>query len=204
MNIEQLVKNMGGLANVFGGLFVAIAYSLHPHHQTPDVIASQFWLGIHILFALSLLFGTFGLIAVFQQHIKHSRLSGFIGFVLAVTSLIGIFGLNFYEAFINPVLAHEAPEFVMQYGAGTRIGLVSYLFPLSGVLFLVGYSLLCIDILHADTLNRRAVQFTLLGTLVFGIGLSGFFPMLVVQIGSVLFGSGLISLGVAIIKKQEA
>ena len=203
MKIEQLIKNLGGAANMVGGFCVAIAYSLHPHHQTPEVIASQYWLNIHILFALSLIFGIFGLIAVYQQHLKHSRLRGFIGFVLAVISLIGIFGLNFYEAFINPVLANEAADFVERYGAGTTIGYVTFLFPVFGGMFLPGYSLLCFDILHAESISRRTVQLTLAGTVVFGIGLSGLLPMIVVQTGSVLFGCGLIGLGVVTIKKQE-
>ena len=204
MNIEILTKNFGGLAHIFGGLFVAIAYILHPHHQTPEIISGQFWLVIHILFALSLIFGIFGLIGLFQQHLKKSRLSGFIGFLLAVTSLIGIFGLNYFEAFINPVLANEAPRFVDSYGAGTMIGLVKILFPVSGAMFLFGYILLCADMLRAKTINRPAIVLTMVGTLVFGLGLSGLFPMLVVKTGSVLFGSGLIGMGIAVIKKPHA
>lgn len=203
MNIEKLTKNSGGVAHILGGLFVAIAYTLHPHHQTPEIISGQFWLVIHILFALSLIFGIFGLIGLYQQHLKNSRLSGFIGFILAVTSLIGIFGLNYYEAFINPVLAIEAPAFVDTYGAGTTIGLVAILFPAAGVMFLFGYTLLCVDLLRAKTLNRWVVILTIVGTLVFGLGLSGFFPMIVVKVGSVLFGCGLIGLGIAVIKKQD-
>ena len=203
MNIEKLTKNSGGVAHMFGGLFVGIAYTLHPHHQTPEIISGQFWLIIHTLFALSLIFGIFGLIGLYQQHLKKSRLSGFIGFLLAVTSLIGIFGLNYFEAFINPVLAKEAPGFVDNYGAGTMIGLVKILFPVSGAMFLFGYIMLCVDMLRAKTLNYPAVVLTIVGTLVFGLGLSGLFPMIVVKIGSVLFGSGLIGLGIAVIRKPD-
>jgi hypothetical protein len=204
MNIENLTKNFGGVAHIFGGVLVAIAYTLHPHHQTPEIISGQFWLIIHILFALSLILGIFGLIGLFQQHLKTCKLSGFIGFLLAVTSLIGIFGLNYFEAFINPVLANEAPGFVDSYGAGTMIGLVKFLFPVSGAMFLFGYILLCVDMLRAKTLDRPAVVLTIVGTLVFGLGLSGLFPMIVVKAGSVLFGSGLIGLGIAVIRKPHA
>jgi len=38
--------------------------------------------------------------------------SGLVGSVFAVASLTEIFGLIFYEAFINPVVALEAPAFV--------------------------------------------------------------------------------------------
>jgi len=203
MNVVTASKKMAGLSNIFGGTLVGIAYVFHPHHQTPDVISSDFWLMIHILFALSLIFGIFGLIGIFQQHIQRSSLKGLVGFVLAVFSLIGIFGLNFYEAFINPVLAVESPEFVHQYGAGTEIGLVALLFPISGMCFLVGYGLLCFDIISAKSMNAACAGLTLLGTVVFGLGLSGFFPMVVVQAGSVLFGAGLICMGSTAIRNNQ-
>ncbi len=201
MKTESLAKNFGGSAHVLGGTCVAIAYTLHPHHQSPEIVAGQFWLVIHVLFALSLIFGIFGLIGLFLLHMFRSRVSGFIGFLLAVTSLIGIFGLNYFEAFINPVLANEAPEFVTRYGAGTTIGLVEILFPAAGAMFLIGYVMLCVDMLRAKTLNRSVVILTIAGTLVFGLGLSGGFPMIVVKTGSVLFGSGLIGLGIATIRE---
>ncbi len=73
---------------------------------------------------------------------------------------------------------------------------MAFLFPILGVLFLLGYVLFCGDMLNAKTSNRRALQLTVAGTVVFGIGLSGFLPMIVVQLGSILFGSGLVYLGI--------
>lgn len=204
MNIVVVSKNMVGISNIFGGTLVGIAYLFHPHHQTPDVIRTDFWLMVHVLFALSLIFGIFGLIGIFILHIRSSALKGLVGFVLAVFSLIGISGLNFFEAFINPVLAIESADFVHQHGAGTEIGLVALLFPLFGVCFLVGYSLLCFDIIRAKSLNTACAGLTLLGAVVFGLGLSGFFPMLIVQAGSVLFGTGLICMGLTIMRNRPA
>jgi len=203
MNIVVVSRNMAGISNIFGGTLVAIAYLFHPHHQTPDVISTDFWLMVHVLFALSLIFGIFGLVGIFIKHIRSSTLKGLIGFVLAVFSLIGISGLNFFEAFINPVLAVESADFVHQYGAGTEIGLVALLFPLFGVCFLVGYSLLCFDIIRAKSLSTACAGLTLLGAVVFGIGLSGFLPMIIVQVGSVLFGAGLICMGLTIIRSRQ-
>ena len=60
-----------------------------------------------------------------------------------------------------------------------------------------------VDMLRAKTLNRKVVILTIAGTLVFGLGLSGLFPMIVVKVGSVLFGSGLIGLGIASIRSQS-
>jgi hypothetical protein len=203
MSIVMLSKNLAGISNILGGTLVAIAYVFHPHHQTPDVIATNVWLLVHVLFALSLIFGIFGLIGIFLQHIQRSTLNGLVGFLLAVFSLVSISGLNFFEAFINPVLAIESTDFVHQYGAGTEIGLVALLFPFFGACFLVGYSLLCVDIMRAKSLNTACAGLTLLGTVVFGLGLSGFLPMLIVQTGAVLFGVGLICMGLAIMQRNK-
>ena len=195
MKTVAMFNRFGAIANIVGGICVAIAYTLHPHHASPDIIAGSFWLAIHVLFALSLILGVFGLFSLYQRHLPRSRVIGLVGFILAVISLMGISGLNFFEAFINPILAVEFPEFVHHHGAGTGIGHVSWLFPLLGVFFLLGYELFCFDLFKAKTVSRYALSLTMVGTLVFGIGLSGFLPMIVVQLGSILFGLGLISLG---------
>ena len=144
----------------------------------------------------------FGLVALFQRHAGSSRMLGLIGFLLAVTSLIGISGLNFFEALINPVLAVESTDFVHTYGAGTGIGYVAILFPILGVLFLLGYVFFCWDMLAAGTAGRKGLWLTMIGTIIFAAGLSGFLPMMVVKVGSVLFGAGLIVLGISTQQRQ--
>ena len=203
MTTQIIFNRFGSLANVMGGVCVAIAYTLHPHHATAEVVAGSFWLTIHVLFALSLMAGVFGLFALFLRHLPKSKLTGLVGFILAVVSLMGIAGLNFFEAFINPVLAIESPAFVQNHGAGTGIGHVSWIFPLLGIFFLLGYELFCFDLLTAGTIDRTALLLTMVGTLVFGIGLSGLLPMIVVQVGSILFGLGLLGLGVTSYRQHE-
>lgn len=189
----------GGYANIVGGVLVAIAYLTHPHDETPEVIASSYWLWTHVLFVFSLLFGVFGLIALMGHALRKASAMGLIGYVIAISSLILIFGLNYYETFINPVVAVEAPEFVSTYGAGLTIGLVGALFPISGSLFLVGYVLFSIDLLRTRQLGRGAPTLMIVGVVIFGSGLSGFFPMLVVQVGSVVFGIATAWMGVRLV-----
>lgn len=187
-----------GLVNAVAGACVGTAYVLHPHTATPEIVASGFWLVVHVLFAVSLLGGVFGAIGIFAHHSPRTSWAGLIGVVLIISALTLIFGLNYWEALINPVVAVEAPEFVQRYGAGEGIGWVAVLFPASGALFVVGYILLCRDIARAGTLPAGAAWLTVVGVLVFGAGLSGFLPMIVVQVGSVVFACGLIWLGLAL------
>jgi len=199
---ERAVR-WGGYANVLGGVLVATAYISHPHHETPEIIASQYWFWTHVLFVFSLLFGVFGLIALMGHTIKSSKLYGFCGYLIAIASLILIFGLNYYETFINPVVATEAPRFVESYGAGLTIGVVAALFPATGALFVAGYVLFSADLLRSNRLGRGAPSLMIVAVLVFGAGLSGFFPMLVVQLGSVLFGTATVWLGYRLIGTQQ-
>jgi hypothetical protein len=199
-NLTTRTLKWGGYANVVGGLSVAVAYVSHPRHETPEVIASSYWLGTHVLFVFSLLFGVFGLIALMGFTLRRGCAMGVIGYVIAISSLILIFGLNYYETFINPVVAAEAPSFVDTYGAGLTIGTVAVLFPVSGGLFLIGYVLFSADLLRTRQLGRAAPTTMIVGVVVFGAGLSGFLPMIVVQVGSVLFGAATMWLGFRLIE----
>lgn len=193
----------GGVANIFGGILVAAAYLLHPHHATPAVVIGGFWQLIHMLFVFSLLFGIFGLFALIAYHGQQGGRLGFAGFLMAATGLILIFGLNYFETFIIPVVAREAPAFVDKYGAGETAGAVAVVFPLTGVLFIAGYVCLSIDFLRFRSLNHGGPILTIIGVMVFGIGLSGFLPMFVVKTGAVLFAAGLIWLGRELWKSKK-
>jgi hypothetical protein len=54
---NPLIRNLiafGGLANIAGGVFVAVAYLLHPPAPLPAVVASGLWLVVHVGFMISL------------------------------------------------------------------------------------------------------------------------------------------------------
>ncbi len=190
----------GGISNIVGGLLVAIAYLSHPHYETPEVIGSDYWLWTHVIFVFSLLFGIYGLIGLMVHSLPTGKAVGLIGYVVAITSLILISGLNYYETFINPVVATEAPQFVEKYGAGLTIGLVRIVFPATGGLFVLGYILFASDLLRSRQLGGGAPTLMIIGVVVFGAGLSGFFPMVVVQGGSILFGAATAWLGYELLR----
>lgn len=185
----------GGVANIFGGILVAAAYLLHPHHVTPAVVMDGFWLLVHILLVFSLLLGIFGLFALIAYHGQQGGRLGFAGFIMAATGLIMIFGLNYSETFIIPVVAHESPAFVEKYSAGETAGALTFILPLSSLLFIAGYVCLSIDFLRFRSLNHGGPILTIFGVLVFGIGLSGLVPMFMVKTGAVIYAAGLIGLG---------
>ena len=198
--INKSIKT-GAVMNFFGGLLVALGYVLHPHHMVADTIGTNYWVIVHFLFLFSLPFGVFGFIAMLAHYNKNASNIGLIGFFLGITSLIIIFGMNYYETLIAPILAIEEPVFIDRTGAGLEIGLVALIFPLGGVFFLLGYVMFYYDMLRAKSLPSLGIKVLIFGTIIFSIGLSGILPMLVVRIGSVIFGLGLMLVSISLFNK---
>ena len=188
-----------GLAGVIGGIALAAAYLTHPPNAPPETVASAHWIGVHVGFMVSLLAGIFLLMALLAQYLRSGGgAPGVVGFILAVISLVFVFGLDYAEVFIFPTLAVEFPAVIERYGDGTMMPSIAFAFPLTGVLFVVGFILFSWQLYRTAAVAKGASLLTLLGTAVFGAGLSGMLPMIVVRVGALLFGAGLVWLGVSL------
>lgn len=192
---KKLIK-WGGLASIVSGICLAISYLLHPATAPPEIVASNFWILIHAGFMVSLLGGIFSLIALLAVYLsKGGKISGFLGFLMGTIGLIFIFGLDYAEVFIFPVLAVEFPAVVEKYGAGETMPSVAFAFPVAGLLFALGFLLFCYELYKTQTVARGAALLTMVGVVIFTIGLSGISPIIVVKLGSIIFGLGLVWLG---------
>ena len=198
--IKKSIK-IGAVLNFFGGLFVALGYVLHPSQMIPETIGTNYWIIVHFLFLFSLPFGVFGFFAMLAHYSQSANWLGIIGFFLGVSSLIIIFGMNYFETLIAPVLSIEQPVFIDKYGAGLNIGLVTYIFPLGGLLFLLGYVFFYYDVLRTRSLPSLGIYVLIAGTIIFSVGLSGLLPMFVVRLGSVVFGLGLMCVSISLYNK---
>ena len=188
---------------IVGGVALAAAYLTHPPSAPPDVVASALWIWIHVGFMISLLAGVFLLVLLVAGYVTAGgRWPGIVAFVFAATSLIFVFGLDYSEVFIFPTLAVEFPEVVVKYGDGTSMPSVAFAFPATGALFVVGFVLMAWELAKVGVISKGACWLTIVGTLVFGAGLSGFFPMFVVRLGSVVYGAGLAWLGVDLSRRS--
>ncbi|MDG2005138.1 MAG: hypothetical protein P8J20_17585 [Novosphingobium sp.] len=195
----DVLTRWAGWCGMLGGPALAIAYIAHPPSAPPEIVASTFWIWVHVGFMASLLGGVFLLVALVGRYARSGgQYIGFAGFILAVISLIFVFGLDYAEVFIFPTLAVSHPEVVTQYGDGTSMPSVAFAFPATGIIFLVGFSLFSRALLKAGVIGRGAATLTIVGALVFTMGLSGFFPMVVVKTGATLFGGGLVWLGLSL------
>ncbi len=200
--IERLIRWAGPLG-IVGGIALAAAYLAHPPEAPPETVASAMWIWIHVGFMVSLLAGIFLLIALLECYFRAGGgMSGFIGFAMAVVSLVFVFGLDYSEVFIFPTMAVEFPEVVEKYGDGTSMPSVAFAFPVTGLLFLAGFVLFAWQLYKTNAVDKGAALLTIVGTVVFAIGLSGMFPMIVVRVGATLFGAALAWLGVSLWSKS--
>ena len=191
----------GGALGLPGGLCVATAYVLHPPAATPTVVASSFWIIIHVLFLISLICGALLLVALLGRYVSRGgRIIGAVWCVLGILSMMLILGLDYSEVFIFPVLAEEFPEVIERYGDGVSMPSIAFVFPVSGVLFLLGFSLFSYELIRTESLPKRPAAVLLVSTIVFAFGLSGFAPFLVVKVGAVLFGIGIAWVGLALMR----
>jgi hypothetical protein len=136
------------------------------------------------------------LLAVYLR--RGGGMSGFVGCALAIIALVFVAGLDYSEIFIFPTLAVEYPEVVVRYGDGTSMPSVAFAFPITGLLFLIGFVLFGWQLYAVSAVARLASIVTIVGTVVFAAGLSGMLPMLVVRTGAVIFGAGLALLGMSL------
>lgn len=201
--VELLVR-WAGIGGIVGGFALAAAYLAHPPEAPPETVASSLWIWVHVGFMISLISGIFLLLALLQRYFRvGGGLSGFVGFGMAVVSLVFVFGLDYAEVFIFPTLAVEFPEVVERYGDGTMMPSVAFAFPVTGVLFVVGFVLFGWQLYRTGAVNKGAALLTIFGTVVFGIGLSGLVSMIIVRTGAVFFGTGLAWLGLSLIKLSK-
>ena len=149
-----------GLAAMGAGIIFAAIQPIHP----PDVLASVTtgaWAIITTLkFAMCLLF-LVGITGIYARQVKEAGWLGLAGFVLFGLAWFLQTGYVFAEAFIVPVLATAAPQFIDAYLGvvnGTpgqmNIGVLPAMYGLLSILYLLGGLLFGIATFRARVLPR--------------------------------------------------
>ncbi|MCP5072826.1 MAG: hypothetical protein GY947_05950 [Rhodobacteraceae bacterium] len=181
---------------IVSGAALGYSYVSHPHHMTPEVIASPSWIIIHALFAVSLVAGLLSTAVLYAPTAERSGWFGVTGMATLFVGMILIFGLDYYEVFIAPYLAVHYPQVILDHGAGDAMGPVALAFPAAGTLTVIGYALLGHAWNRAKVLPG-ALSWGLIGTsLAFGIALSPVGGLGLARVTAAAFGLSLITIGV--------
>lgn len=162
MNSRNLIRWTGAAAVLAGIIFAGIQ-PIHP----PDVLASvttSTWTIITSLKAVMCLLFLIGITGLYARQVKEAGWLGLIGFLLLILSWWVQTAYVFAEAYILPVIASAAPEFVDSFlgivngHPGTmNIGALPAIYNfLIGVPYMLGGVLFGIATFRAGVLPRRA------------------------------------------------
>ncbi len=196
MNVSSITR-AGAAAMIISGLALGYSYVSHPHHMTPETIASTFWVVVHALFALSLVLGLLGTTALYAPTAERAGIWGIVGFVSLFIGMMLIFGLDYYEVLIAPYLAVHYPAVIVDHGAGDAMGPVAVFFPLAGVLTVLGYAMLAYGWMRGDVLSKPVAFAMIVAALAFGFGLSPLGGLMAARITAAAFGAALIAVGIS-------
>jgi hypothetical protein len=198
---SNLIRWSGLSALVAGIAFMAVGV-LHPPHVVSS-ITTDTWAFVHVLTLGVSFFGLLGLTGIYARQAEDTGWLGLAGFLLLGLWLVLLPGFTFFEAFILPMLATDAPTFAESFlgiftgsAGGTEFGALATGWTLMGVLYLLGGLLFGAATLRAGILPRWAA-----GVLAFGSALSpalALLPPQVEPLGALPMGLGLAWLGYAL------
>lgn len=182
----------GGLATIVGGIVLAVGELLHPKNEAANVTTSL-WVISHELILVSLVLSIAGLFAVYTRQNREVGSLGFIGFLLAYVTMLSFIGIVYFEAFFNPVLAAQVPEFVQKMMSQEPSGTLGAIFLASGLLFSLGWLLFGFATLRARIFPRWGAILALVGGAF--LGLEPLLPQSIQKVPAVVFGLALVWLG---------
>ncbi|MBT2292521.1 hypothetical protein J7E73_25985 [Paenibacillus albidus] len=195
-----------GVSAMMAGILFVVVQMIHP----PDIlssVATGAWAIVHYLTITMSLLGLFGIAGIYFRQVEEAGWLGLAGFLMLSLFWLATMAFTFAEAFILPLLATDAPEFVEGYlgifsGTASQInlGALPAAAPLAGGLYILGGLLLGIATLRASILPRRAaalLAFAAVSTLA-----SSLLPHPLDRILAVPMGLALVWLGYALWSKR--
>ncbi|MCH8948491.1 MAG: hypothetical protein IH789_12855 [Acidobacteria bacterium] len=192
MSASNVIR-WAGLSLVVTGVLLVVGPIIHPEDD-PTSLATSLWAIAHYLALGSLVFGVLGTFGLYARQVEEAGLLGLVGFLMLFVALALFTGLAFFEAFILPVLATEAPQFVGGLFAGEiSLGVLETVILVAGLVEIIGGLLFGIAIIRAGILPRWAAILFIIGILPGRFG-----PEVVARISSVVLGIGLAWLGYAL------
>ena len=201
MSGSNLIR-WAGLSAVVAGVLYLAQIIIRPPEDLSSVVTSSWAIANYLLLGY-FIFGLLGISGIYARQVEEAGLLGLVGFLMFYVNLALSTGFVFFQAFILPLLATEAPQFVegflgiLRGSAGEiSLGVLELVLPLGVLLYIVGGLLFGISILRAGILPRWAAIVFIIGT-VSALSVT-LLPEGVGRIAPVPYGLGLAWLGYAL------
>ena len=161
MNTRNLIR-WAGLSAVVAGLCFVVVGLLHPPNILSSVSTSR-WVIVHAVAIAMSVFGLFGITGLYARQAHAAGWLGLAGYLLFSLWLVLILAFTFFEVFILPLLATEAPTFAAGFlgiftgsAVEMNVGVLAGLWGLSDTLFLFSGLVFGIATFRARILSRWA------------------------------------------------
>jgi hypothetical protein len=201
------LTRVAGLSAAAAGLLFIIAQPIHPPDDVAQV-ASGTWRVVHSMTLTMSVLGLVGITGLYLRQARDVKVLGLIGYALFASFYLISIGFQFFEAFILPSVATEAPRLAESFlgivsGAGGPVELpaLQTIWAVTSVAYLAGGLLLGIAFFRAAILPRPAGALLAAGTLT--ALLVPLLPHTVERYAAVPVGLALVWLGAALWNEQR-
>lgn len=178
IRLTGLAAVVSGVASVIGDLL-----SLGVDLESAESAATAPYFFVFLLYLLGTVLLLLGLVGIYASQSEAAGILGLVGFLAAFTGTALVSGTIWFELFITPSLAVEAPEL-----AEAELGLAG--FALSFLLAIIGWLLFGVATLRAHVYPRWAAVLLIVGAIVSfaPVPLAGaVLSVAVVSLGFILF-----------------
>ena len=162
MSNSNLIRWSGLSALIGGGLLIIydiLDFALFSGVPDSQAMTSGVWFIVQVVGLIGLILLALGLVGLYVRQAEQSRSLGLIAFLTAFAGTMMLFGLQWGEPFLGPMIAKEAPALlsveptgVIAAGAIITIALVA-----------IGYFLFGLASLQAHVLPRGAAVLLMIG-----------------------------------------
>jgi hypothetical protein len=184
---------------ILGGISFALFMLLHPYGQLAGAQAAQqpTWIPAHTFHFLGALCTLFGLVGLYSLLAESAGRIGQWGFVLALIGMAMFTGTGMITAYLWPVIADYAPEFVAADGPMFNVPLAARTIEATYLFMVVGFGLLGLAIARSGKLPQQAGWLLIVGIVLFSVPVEPFgpFPWIVRVVGGLTFGAALAWIG---------
>jgi hypothetical protein len=198
----QNLMRLRGFALLAAGVLLALFFLLHPGGGDPPTIEAArhpLYGAEHALGVAALVLVLFGLDGIRERQSGKLGLLGAVGHGLAFVGSALMLGVLFFDGFVSPILAMNAPQLLSATGPFNTFPTILPLI-LAGVIWGLGFVVLGVAALRASILPRWGSWLVIVGSIVINLPPQpvGPVPLLVITLGAVAMSAGLAWWGYAI------
>ena len=191
--ILSILLAVAGMLLIVWWLLVGLQWLAASGGSLATLVLTPSWLPINIVGLLSCLLLILGLIGILTGGLPALGTLGFVGIAISVSGAALFTALQFDEAFMWPLLAVHAEEFLTMDGPMFADPAFFGIYLAMGVLFAVGFVLLAIQSLRRRIFPVMPSVLLLAGSVLFAGGM--LVPTMIRTVGVILLGAALIWIG---------